>query len=63
MLITITINTDNAAFEDIGPGHQTAEILRDWANKIDGMEPMPFMKEPLRDLNGTVCGEFRVTES
>lgn len=57
--VTITIDTDNSAFED-APASEVARILRDLAGKLEasgGIEQVP-RRVPLFDLNGNVCGYF-----
>jgi hypothetical protein len=51
-VITITIKTENAAFESTGEGVETARILRELADSIaKGSRPTK-----LRDSNGNVIG-------
>lgn len=62
MQITITINTDNAAFSgEDGPG-EVARIL----DRIKGLIQVRDYLEPdtltLRDINGNTCGEVRIEE-
>ena len=50
--ITITINTENAAFEDGDGNIELVRILRDLASKVEsGSNP-----ETLRDINGNKVG-------
>lgn len=53
MKLTISIDCDNAAFEDSGPENELARILRDLAARLerDGMNPVT-----LRDINGNTVG-------
>ncbi len=60
MDITITINTDNAAF-DIDPMEEVRAILRQAADHLDEM-PVD-MAENLYDTNGNGCGEVSVRYS
>ena len=60
MDITVTINTDNAAFEG-QEDYETARILRKLADNIEqahGPANCDGMK--LRDYNGNTVGEFEV---
>jgi hypothetical protein len=70
MQITITINTDNAAFED-GAEIEVARILADYARRLnDGLTNLeltsvlnnPRGRYALRDSNGNTVGSVRVTE-
>lgn len=61
--VTITIETDNAAFED-SPRHETARVLRALAHELDGGEPgvlESFDGQKLRDVNGNCVGVVGVT--
>lgn len=60
MTITITIEADNAAFDDSG---EVARILRELAERIDG-EADRELSNPifLRDYNGNKVGALRVTD-
>lgn len=58
MKITVTISTDNAAFEDNEAG-ETARILRDLADKL---ERRGLMDIAAIDENGNKVGRFTVTE-
>ncbi len=50
--ITITINTDNAAFGEY-PGEEVARILRKAAQRVEDNGPSDF---PLMDYNGNRVG-------
>lgn len=55
MDFTVRIHTDNAAFEDGNREHETARILRDISNRLDGGGS--FEKhQTLRDINGNDVG-------
>jgi len=56
---TITIDTDNAAFDDGERGSETARILRAIASHIDG-EPVaePTFYATIRDSNGNDVGRW-----
>ena len=60
MNITITLNTDNAAFED-DPGAEVARILDDLKQKIGRWGIPDDMK--LIDSNGNTVGKCEVSES
>lgn len=59
--ITITIETDNAAF-DHEPSVEVARILRDLTKRIarDGILDVYLYDSQLRDINGNKCGQFSV---
>ena len=62
MNITITINTDNAAFneESYGPQEEVQRILEDLADRLvdNSMENITS----LRDINGNTVGHFTITD-
>lgn len=62
MNITITINTDNAAFED-NP-HEVADILRNTWGKLVSLtnDQIKNIDWLLKDHNGNSVGIFRVTD-
>ena len=62
MTLTIKITMDNAAFEP-EKGTEAARILKQAAEVIffGNMGMTPGAKMPLRDLNGNIVGEARVT--
>jgi len=53
-LITITINTDNAAFEDNGTGDETARLLKAIAAKLEDTDIFPGDVNRIIDINGNV---------
>lgn len=55
MAIKISIETDNAAFSDDGPG-EVARILRAVAERLEGAREADFHMV-LRDINGNRVGE------
>lgn len=57
-MVTITIETDNAAFED-DPGAEVARILAEYARRLDG-ESLRSCK--LYDYNGNHVGDVEVTK-
>ena len=57
MKFTITINMDNAAFEDGNAGPECARILRDLADECDTCDMQPGPVLSLRDVNGNTVGE------
>jgi hypothetical protein len=61
MKLTITMDMDNAAFED-GPGSEAARILRTLAQKIDGVDLEIDDRVALLDVNGNRVGSMNVTE-
>ena len=64
MTATFEIACDNAAFDDCS-GAEIARILRDLAERIEGMgfsSASAFDRNlALRDANGNKVGNFRVT--
>lgn len=58
MKIQITIETDNAAFED--DPSELARILETVAAKTEGLEPGE--KANLRDINGNTVGTVRIED-
>ncbi len=57
MKIKITIDTNNAAFEDCGTGPEVARILKQLAEDLDFCDCIgPGQEIPLRDCNGNTCG-------
>ena len=60
MKITITINCDNAAFDD-NPRPEIARILSEQAKKVR-FYPLDGLAEPfeIRDVNGNIVGQFAV---
>ena len=61
MDITITINTDNAAFED-DPASEVAGILRDLAGLIYRQGVTTGTSYGLLDSNGNTVGSVEVTD-
>jgi hypothetical protein len=60
MNIKITINTENAAFED-QESQETARILQDLTKRINGHPHFsPGHSQPLRDINGNKVGSFDI---
>lgn len=60
--IVISINMENAAFDDGNATHEVSRILRRLATQIEAGE---FVAEvdgkTLRDLNGNITGNVEVT--
>jgi hypothetical protein len=60
MKVTITIDTDNAAFDgDWGRSTEVARILRDLAGTVEtrGTVNVPAA---ILDVNGNRCGTYRI---
>ena len=57
-MITITINTDNDAFQGGNSNyeHETARILRALADRVEYACQGEYF--PIRDINGNKVGEF-----
>ncbi len=58
-MITITIKTDNAAFEDGNRAAEVARILRHLADRI--VTDLPPQPTKLLDRNGNTVGEVKLT--
>lgn len=57
-IFIVTMETNNAAFED-DLGGEITRILREVANQTErGVAAEVFFTEPLRDLNGNTVGAF-----
>jgi hypothetical protein len=62
MKLKITINMDNAAFEQPNTGAEVARILREYSEQIaDAPAPGNCDGWPLTDSNGNRVGEAKVT--
>lgn len=66
MDITITINTDNAAFSDDARA-EVARILHELAYRVDGIHKPVIYCDPgdsddVRDINGNTIGKVTITE-
>lgn len=63
MKLTITIQMDNAAFEDSNAGPEVARILRNLADDMDegGSLTSPGAHATLRDINGNTVGKAKVS--
>lgn len=62
MTVTITIQTDNAAFEDNGIGAEVARILKEIAVEIHDDTNVDNWDRNLRDENGNTVGKLEVTD-
>lgn len=56
-MFTLTINTDNAAFEDKAVGFEVARILHALANDLEDCGP-DHVTKMLRDINGNTVGSW-----
>jgi hypothetical protein len=54
--IVITINTDNAAFEDAD--QEVSCILKD----LSEYEEIGLIPEGIMDINGNTCGTFKIKD-
>ena len=64
MTFTLTIQCDNAAFEDV-PAIEVARILHQFAARLE-YAPPPFERcngAVLRDINGNTVGRVTITHS
>lgn len=60
MTLTLNLSCDNAAFAD-NSGAEIARILRDMADKVDGMiryDAKGTYSGDLRDINGNTVGKW-----
>lgn len=63
MKITITIETDNDAFNEAWAGNEAARILKKLGDNLEGYrseELYAFDELSLRDFNGNTCGTVKV---
>ena len=60
MKVTVTIETDNAAFDD-NPA-ETSRILRKLSAALLDCPPVPGAGWPLFDVNGNRVGAYKVEE-
>ena len=60
MKITLTIDSEDAAFDGDDANREVARILRRVANQVDGLEPGDTLDVKLRDINGNTCGDFKL---
>ena len=61
MKLTLTLDMDNAAFED-SPGQEAARLLRSAARKVEGCEPGDQDSFMLLDSNGNRVGHVTVEQ-
>ena len=60
----ISINTDNAAFEDENLGSEISRILKSYANAIESVidpDTSWELETRLRDINGNTVGQVKLT--
>lgn len=57
-MFTLTIKTDNAAFDEGDKGLEVARILRELANRL---ETQSQTSGTLRDANGNTVGTWKLT--
>jgi hypothetical protein len=66
MTITITLHTDNAAFDDFGVGAESSRIIREAASVVavamDAADIGPRYQRTLRDTNGYYVGSLVIEE-
>lgn len=60
MRATITINMDNAAFDDTQQ-YELARILAKLANTVQGSSITDINGQSIRDINGNVVGSIKIT--
>ena len=62
MKLEITMNLNNAAFEDNG-ADEIRRILRDYSRSLsDNLQDERWGNKPLVDSNGNHCGTAEITE-
>ena len=62
--LKISINTDNAAFENENLGSEISRILKSYANAIESVidpDTSWELESRLRDINGNVVGQVKLT--
>jgi len=62
--LKISINTDNAAFEDENLGSEISRILKSYANAIESVidpDTSWELETRLRDINGNTVGQVKLT--
>ena len=62
-MVTLTIETDNAAFEGSNIGPEIARILRETADRIEDEhlgELWIMCSMPIVDINGNVVGDITI---
>ena len=62
--LNISINTDNAAFEDENLGSEISRILKSYANAIESVidpDTSWELETRLRDINGNTVGQVKLT--
>ena len=62
--LNISINTDNAAFEDENLGLEISRILKSYANAIESVidpDTSWELETRLRDINGNTVGQVKLT--
>jgi hypothetical protein len=60
-MLTIVIETDNAAFADSTAGREVARILRKLADQVEDWPGVNTFSIGLRDLNGNTVGKADFT--
>lgn len=61
MKFSLDIRCDNAAFDD-APGAEIAKLLRDVAERFDGVRNLPEQSALLRDANGNRVGAWKLSK-
>ena len=62
--LKISINTDNAAFENENLGSEISRILKSYANAIESVidpDTSWELESRLRDINGNTVGQVKLT--
>lgn len=61
-MFTLTIETDNAAFEEAGTTSEVARILRRLAEELESpyLHGAASAGDPVRDINGNTVGRWEL---
>lgn len=60
MRFTLTIDCDNAAFED--DDSELARIIRDVAKRVEGLSTTAAFEGTASDINGNTVGKFEMED-
>jgi hypothetical protein len=61
MNVKITVNMDNAAFDNYFSGEELARILQELARNVQESVLSAGLKIGVRDFNGNTVGELKIT--
>ncbi len=63
MTLTLTMNLDNAAFDEGYAGFESARILIALANQLEKVDDITGFECPLMDINGNRVGNVTIAET